>query len=128
MFSSIRCAIAAAICSSVALAASGPVTDVTGVARDPFSTHARGRVFLFVRTDCPITNRYAPELQHLGREFKGDGVDFWMVYADPAETPASIKDHLSQYGFPGTALRDPGHELVRRAHATVAPEAAVFDA
>ncbi len=119
---------AAAISSACALAASSPVTDLTGAVRDPFSTHARARVFLFVRTDCPITNRYAPELRHLGQEFKSAGIDFWLVYPDPAETPASIKDHVSQYGFPGTPLRDPGHELVRRAHAIVAPEAAVFDA
>ena len=118
---------AGAICSTLALAASAPVTDLTGAVRDPFSTHSRARVFLFVRTDCPITNRYAPELQRLGQEFKSDGVDFWLVYADRAETPASIKDHDSQYKFPGTPLRDPGHELVKRAHATVAPEAAVFD-
>ncbi len=128
MFSSLRFAIAAVVCFRCVLAASGPVTDVTGAVRDPFATHARARVLLFVRTDCPITNRYAPELQHLSQEFKGDGVEFWMVYPDPAETPAAIKSHLSQYTFPGTALRDPGHDLVRRAHATVAPEAAVFDA
>ncbi|MBV8808725.1 MAG: redoxin domain-containing protein, partial [Acidobacteriaceae bacterium] len=83
MFFSFRFAIAAAICASFALPATGPVTDVTGAIRDPFSTHARARVFLFVRTDCPITNRYAPELQRLAQEFKGDGVDFWMVYPDP---------------------------------------------
>jgi hypothetical protein len=130
MFYSSRLLIAAgAICSAFALgAATAPVTDLTGAVRDPFSTHARARVFLFVRTDCPITNRYAPELRRLGQEFKNDGVDFWLIYPDRAETPASIKDHLSQYGFPGAPLRDPGYELVRRAHATVAPEAAVFDA
>lgn len=50
-----------------------------------------------------------------------------MIYPDPAETPASIKNHIAQYHFPGEALRDPQHDLVKRAEATVAPEAAVFN-
>ncbi len=95
---------------------------------DPFASPARVRVLLFVRTDCPITNRYAPELQRLAQEFRGRDVRFWLVYPDGTETAAAIRDHIAQYHFPGEPLRDPQHELVRRAHATVAPEAAVFDA
>jgi hypothetical protein len=95
---------------------------------DPFAVHAAAQVFLFVRTDCPITNRYAPELQRIAREFRNRHVRFWMVYPDATETAASIQNHIKQYSFPGTPLRDPGHELVKRAHVTIAPEAAVFDA
>jgi hypothetical protein len=100
-------------------------TDAT--ARHPFASAARARVFLFVRSDCPITNRYAPELQRLAKEFAGGGAEFWLVYPDPAATARSIRDHVAQYSFPGTALRDPQHQLVKLAHATTAPEAAVFD-
>jgi hypothetical protein len=85
-------------------------------------------VFLFVRTDCPITNRYAPELTRLARQFGGDDTEFWMVYPDPAVTSQQIRTHLVDFGFPGRALRDPHHELVKRAHVITAPEAAVFDA
>ncbi|MBV9406320.1 MAG: redoxin domain-containing protein, partial [Acidobacteriaceae bacterium] len=88
---------------------------------------ARVRVLLFVRTDCPITNRYAPELKRIANEFAGRGVAFWLVYPDASETTATIEKHMAQYQFPGTAVRDPKRELVKRAHATVAPEAAVFD-
>ncbi len=107
--------------------------DTEGVARDPFAAPAHGgparaQVFVFVRTDCPITNRSAPELQRLSQKFAAQGAEFWMVYADPAATVQSIREHLSQYSFPGTALRDPRHELVKRAKVTIAPEAAVFDA
>lgn len=35
---------------------------------------------------------------------------------------------MTQYGFPGTVIRDPAHALVRRSRATVTPEAAVFSA
>ena len=94
---------------------------------DPFASSARARVLVFVRTDCPITNRYAPELQRLAKEFTSRGAQFWLVYPDPASTAQSIDRHLADYHFPGTVLRDPRHSLVKLAHATTAPEAAVFD-
>lgn len=110
--------------------ASGPstVVDLSGRTRDPFATPARARVFIFVRTDCPLTNRYAPELARLADLFLADGAEFWLVYPDPEVTPQQIRTHMAEYGFRGQPLRDPNHELVKRAHAVTAPEAAVFDA
>jgi MoxR-like ATPase len=109
------------------LSASSQVLDLHGRPVDPFASQARARVFLFMRTDCPITNRYAPELQRIAAQFRNVPVDFWLVYPDAAEKEQSVEKHLQQYQFPGTALFDPKHQLVARAHATVAPEAAVFD-
>ena len=83
-------------------------------------------VLVFTRTDCPVSNRYAPELRRLGQRFAGRGVAFRLVYVDPAETPAAIREHARAYGLGTDVLRDPRHELVRLAGATVTPEAAVF--
>jgi hypothetical protein len=94
---------------------------------NPFASSARARVLIFVRTDCPITNRYAPELQRLSQEFSSRGAEFWLVYPDPSSTAQAIEQHRTQFNFPGTVLRDPRHSLVKLAHATTAPEAAVFD-
>ncbi len=85
------------------------------------------QVFLFVRTDCPITNRYAPEMRRIAQEFQGRHVAFYLVYPDPKENKRAIENHIAEYQFPGTPLRDPDHKLEKRAHATTAPEAAVFD-
>ncbi len=101
--------------------------DLHGKMVDPFSSQARARVFLFVRTDCPITNRYAPELQRIAARFRFTPTDFWLVYPDATEQAQSIEKHIQQYQFPGTVLLDPKHQLVAQAHATVAPEAAVFN-
>ena len=94
----------------------------------PFNTPAKARVLLFVRTDCPLTNRYAPELQRISQEFSSQGVTFWLVYPGKSELEKDIATQVSEYHLPGTVLRDPTLELVKRSHATVAPEAAVFDA
>src|SRR5436305_14342970 len=103
------------------------VLDLNGNPIDPFAAAARVRVFLFVRSDCPITNRYAPELHRISSEFSREGLALSRVYADNSETKAAIEEHGREYGFPGTALRDPEHRLAKRSHATVAPEAAVFE-
>lgn len=118
----------AAVLLLVAATALVAATDLNGTAVDPFHGAAKVRVLLFVRTDCPITNRYAPELKRIASRFEGRGVAFWLVYPDRSEVTSEIQKHIDSYGFPGTALRDPTHELEARARATVAPEAAVFDA
>ena len=93
---------------------------------DPLSKENRVGVFLFLRTDCPISNRYAPEVRRLHDIFSPRGVDFWLVYIDPNETEEAIAKHAREYGFPGRILRDFEHDLVRLTGARVTPEAAVF--
>ena len=120
-----RC-IAALIVFSAAAFARDPI-DSNGKPVDPFASAAHANVFLFVRTDCPISNRYAPELQRIASEFSSRGVEFWLVYSDRAETAAGIATQIAQYKLPGKPLRDADHKLAARSQATVSPQAAVFD-
>ena len=83
-------------------------------------------VFVFTSTDCPIANRYAPELKRLHDRFAREGVRFWSVYSDPSELRGAIRRHAQPFGHGFAALRDPRHELVRLSGASVTPEAAVF--
>jgi hypothetical protein len=94
---------------------------------NPFAGPARVRVFVFARTDCPITNRYAPELARIGREFSSRGVQFWIVYPDSSETSEKIAKHMREYHLPGQGIPDPGLALRKRAEAKISPQAAVFD-
>jgi len=105
----------------------GIAENLEGRAVDPFA-ESRGRpvVLLFVRTDCPISNRYAPLVRKLSEEFRG-AARFWLVYPDRSESSARIRAHLRDYAYSIPALRDPRHALVERAGATITPEAAVFD-
>jgi hypothetical protein len=84
-------------------------------------------VFLFISSDCPISNRYAPEYRRLYEAFEARGVRFWLVYPNPADSPEIVRGHLHAFAYPMRALRDPEHLLVKRAKVTVTPEAAVFD-
>jgi len=100
--------------------------DLHGKSFDPLkSSPGRVVVLLFVRTDCPISNRYAPLYQSLSEKFRNHA-NFYLVYPDTAESTPQIRAHLGAYHFSLTALRDPRHQLVKRSQATITPEAAVF--
>jgi hypothetical protein len=89
---------------------------------------ARAVVFIFTSIDCPISNRYAPEVSRLHRTFESQGIRIRLVFSDPRETEARIRAHVAEFGYPMPALRDPSHRLVRRSGVRVTPEAAVYDA
>ena len=95
---------------------------------DPFrSPSGHVVVLLFLRTDCPISNRYAPAIQQLAAEFRGRA-RFWLVYPDSSESPDKIREHLRRFQYSLPALRDVHHTLVYRSSVTILPESAVFDA
>jgi hypothetical protein len=115
---------------SVALVAAPDVRvrDLDDNLVDPFASPqgTRASVFVFVSVDCPISNRYAPEVRRLHEKFAAQGVSFTLVYPNPVEAVAAIRRHLKDYSYPMGALRDPKHALVKAAGATITPEAAVF--
>ena len=103
-------------------------TDLEG---KPFDLSRVGRgkiaVLIFVRTDCPISNRYAPTIQQLSAQHRNDAT-FFLVYPGKKETPDAIRKHDREFGYTFAALRDPKHVLVKQSQAQITPEAAVFDA
>jgi hypothetical protein len=105
------------------------VQSLTGTAVDALQAPAgtKAIVFLFTSTDCPISNRYAPEIQRLVGEFSRKGVVFRLVYPNPADNANAIRDHMAAFSYEGAleALRDPAHTLVKFTKATITPEAVV---
>lgn len=84
-------------------------------------------VVVFTRSDCPIANRFAPEISRLCEKYQPQGVNFFLVYVDPREQPTAIRRHLQEYNYPCAGLRDPLHTLVAHCEATTTPEAVVFN-
>lgn len=101
--------------------------DLEGRSVDPFAKKTAATALIFVGTDCPISNRYAPEIQRLAARFSPKNVAFWLVYVDPDLELEEIRRHLTDFGHTITALHDPAHALVERAQAEVTPTAAVFN-
>src|SRR5947207_15904092 len=99
-----------------------------GTPADPFLAAAgKPVVLIFVRTDCPISNRYAPLIQRIGSEY-GAKIGLWLVYPNKTTTAEKIRQHERQYGYKLAALRDPQHALVTHAQVPGTPAAALFAA
>jgi hypothetical protein len=100
-------------------------TTLDGRALDPLATTRVATVLVFVATDCPLSNRYAPDLARMHEKYMSRGVEFFLVYAS-SETAPVIAQHVRDYALPMTALRDPKHHLVALAGVHSTPEVAVF--
>jgi AhpC/TSA family len=120
------------LAGAMGLSASEPsvrLRDLDNTLVNPFeaSPNVAASVFLFTSVDCPISNRYAPEVRKLYDAFSAKGVAFWLVYPNPSESVDAIRAHLKAFHYPGRALRDPKHLLASLAKVNVTPEAAVYD-
>ncbi|MBB6142176.1 hypothetical protein HNQ77_000114 [Silvibacterium bohemicum] len=87
---------------------------------------AHAIVLFFAASDCPISNRYVPEIQRLAREFKSDAVHVWFVYPNPGDSAKVVRAHNAEYSIDTPTALDTSQALAQMAHATVTPEAAIF--
>jgi thiol-disulfide isomerase/thioredoxin len=81
---------------------------------------------LFVGTDCPIANAYAPELERVAEEFAPKGVAFTVAYPLPKLKPGAAAKHAKEFKLPGTVVHDRDFALAKKLGATVTPEAVVL--
>jgi hypothetical protein len=119
--------VTALLLCSVPVRAQRTAVDLDGRAVNPLTADSgKVVVLVFLRTDCPISSRYAPAIHEISRRY-ADRASFWLVYPDKSESPDSIRKYLADYGYQLPALRDPGHVLVKLGHAEITPEVAVFE-
>lgn len=118
--------VAAVVSAGFAFAQQGAV-DLDGHSVNPFAaSNGKIVVLVFLRRDCPVSGRYAPSIQQLGKQY-GGSASFWLVYPDKSETPDAIRKSVAEYGYHLPVVRDPEHQLVKLAHVQITPEVAVFD-
>jgi hypothetical protein len=103
------------------------VFDLDGNPVDPFAASPdKVVVLVFLRTDCPVSSRYAPVIQRISAQHERDAT-FWLVYSDKSESAPAIRKYLEDYDYHLPALRDPEHLLVKLGQVQITPEVAVFD-
>src|SRR4051812_28153601 len=54
-------------------------------------------VLLFLGTECPVSNGYAPEYRRLTDAYAGKGVRFYGVHPDPDVTATLAARHAAEY-------------------------------
>ena len=87
---------------------------------------ASATVLIFVIHDCPICNRYAPEINRITDDYKSRHVACYVVYVESDFPASQAAEHAKEYGFHCGLLQDPHHELSRSTGADVAPEAVLI--
>lgn len=83
-------------------------------------------VLVFAASDCPISNRYVPEIARLSHEFSARGVRVWWVFPNPEDTASIVAKHNAEFAISEPTLLDSRQTLVHLAHVGITPEAAVF--
>lgn len=109
------------------LSAQAGVTGLDGRALAPLDAAASATVLVFTAVDCPISDRYAPEVRRLAARYADRGVRFHVVYANAGERPVAARAHAAAFAYGLPVVLDAAGALADRAAATVTPEAAVFD-
>jgi hypothetical protein len=81
-------------------------------------------LLFFLSPECPISNRYAPEIQRICGDYRSRGVRCFTVY--PSAEMAAVKQHRQEFGLGGPAAIDHDHSIVGAVGPSVTPEAAVY--
>lgn len=89
-------------------------------------TSEKATVFIFVATECPNSNTYAPILARLYRQYAPRGVAFFNVYSDPSESASTVRKHDVDFQTPFPALLDPTQTLAHQTGARSTPEVAIL--
>lgn len=119
---------------STVAAASTPTTrpavwkglDVTGHVREVGTATSHGLAVVFVSTECPISNRYVPQLNQLAKEADGAGVQFFGVISEESGTMKDAAEWGKKYGVEFPVLFDASGEWARRLSPLRTPEAFVL--
>jgi hypothetical protein len=82
-------------------------------------------VYVFTTTDCPISNRLAPEIQRLAARFS-EKAKFVLVYPVASDSPELIREHVKKFAYSIETRRDIDQKLVKQTGVTVAPEVALL--
>jgi hypothetical protein len=102
------------------------IKDISGVTRYVPAKKSRATVLLFITTDCPIANSYAPEINRICKQYEPEQITFYIVYTDPTIPLKDQRKHRKDFGYRCPALRDSKHALAYATGVTVTPEVAVL--
>ncbi len=88
----------------------------------------KAAVIIFITTDCPIANSFAPEINRLHLAYASRGVCLTLVHVDADLSDEKAREHATEYELKPDIVVDREHALVKAANAKVTPEAFVYDA
>ena len=83
-------------------------------------------ILVFIDRDCPVSRRYAPELNGYHNRAKAAGMQFYGVVSDSLMSAKEAHAFAQDYGFEFPVLWDPSGDLAMRVEPTITPEVFVI--
>ena len=87
----------------------------------------KAAVLVFLGTECPLAELYAPRLAELDREFRARGVAFVGINSNAHDSEAQIADQVRKHGISFPVLKDAGNVVADSALVERSPEVIVLD-
>ena len=87
---------------------------------------AKAVVLFFIATECPISNRYAPEINRIVAEYSPKNVLFLAVHSDPDLTAEEALHHARDFGYKFTILLDPEQTMAHYLGVELTPTTAIL--
>ena len=115
------------LASMAALASDIVLKTADGRTAHPLKPGSKPKAFVFLLSECPIANAYAPELARIHAAYAKKGVEMSIVIVDPSITAKQAKTHAQAYGLKMPVLLDPKRTLAKAVGITISPEVAVYD-
>ena len=84
-------------------------------------------VFVFLDTECPLSQNYTLQLREIQAKFAEEEVQFVAVFPAQDDRKQQIKAFIKKYQLPFETLRDPKHRWVDSLAATITPEVFLVD-
>jgi peroxiredoxin len=89
---------------------------------------SRAIVLVFVGTDCPVGNLYAPRLVEMNREYKTKGVVFLGISSNAHDSEKDVAKYVRDTGIDFAVLKDPQNKVADSGLVERTPEVLVLDA
>ena len=86
------------------------------------------RVDIFLSIECPISNRYVPELNRLANTYQPRGIAFCAYFPEPGLTQIRLDQWAKDFAIQFPVVLDTKARQARSTGATLTPEAAIFKA
>ncbi|MGI9405094.1 MAG: redoxin domain-containing protein [Hyphomicrobiaceae bacterium] len=83
-------------------------------------------ILVFIDRDCPVSSRYAPELNGFHKRAEAAGVQFFGVVSDSLISTENARSFVRDFGFQFPVLWDPSGDLAMRVNPASTPEAFVI--
>lgn len=88
---------------------------------------AKAVVVLFMGTECPVNNAYAPRLADLNRKYGDRGVVFVGINSNEQDDVEAIAKHAKAFQIPFPVLKDENFKLAEKFSVVRIPEVFVLD-